>query len=297
MACEYAWMQPHWDDLKTVLELVRSGSLAGAAGRMGLSYTTVARRVTRIEEALGLTLFERLADGYRPTDEGRLVADHAAQMQGQEDALLRQLAGRSTDLNGPLVVTAPQLLIAHGFAPMLAAFSATYPQVELQIKATNDLLDLTRREADLALRVSRTPGDTLKGLRLSAQDSASFAHRDWAARIADDPNGPIDWILFSGYSAPPKAAAARYPNLRTRYRFDDMMAIAGAVQAGLGAAQMPMFLGRSLPDVVPVPLVPPQPYADIWLVGHRDVWQGAKPTAFRAVIAQEFKAARALFTA
>ena len=87
-------MTPRWDDLETVLHLVREGSLARAAEQLGVTYTTVARRIVRAETALGVTLFERLSDGYRPTEAAALVASHAATMQDAAFAMLREMAGR-----------------------------------------------------------------------------------------------------------------------------------------------------------------------------------------------------------
>ncbi|WP_425072936.1 LysR family transcriptional regulator [Sagittula sp. S175] len=290
-------MQPDWTDLRTVLALVRGGTLAAAGDALGVTYTTVARRVARLEEALGETLFERLTDGYRPTATARLVAERAAEMEASEHALMRSIAGQDARLSGRFVVTAPQLVIAHVLAPSLKRFAEAHPAVELHIRATNDLLDLSRREADLGIRVSRSPGDTLKGLRLAAQDTACFGSETVAERIAVDPEGPVDWILHSGTAEVPKAAMAQAPGSRVRFRFDDMIAIAAAVQAGLGVARMPMFLGRALPGVVQVPILPPTPYADIWVVGHPDVWSSAKSVAFREVIAADVKAQRTRFVA
>jgi DNA-binding transcriptional LysR family regulator len=241
----------NWDDLRTVAALVRGGTLAAAGFELGVTYTTVARRIARAEAALGLTLFERLADGYHPTEAARLVAEHASAMQGSADALLRQLAGRDPGLRGALVVTAPQLLIAHLLSPVLRDFTQAHPQVALEVKATNDLLDLTRREADLAIRVSRAPGDTLKGLRLAEQQTASFASEPWAERIAAAPEGPIDWIVYAGYDGLPEGIAARYPGAHVAYSFDDMVAMGGAAAAGLGVVRMPIFYGCQCRSKIP----------------------------------------------
>lgn len=287
-------MDAQWDDLKTVLAVVRGRSLAAAAVQLRLNYTTVARRIARAERALGQLLFERLADGYHPTEAGLLVAEHAARMQAQEDAMMRGLAGQDSRLAGPMVLTAPQLVIAHLLAPVIADFTEAQPDVALQIRATNEILDLERREADLAIRISRTPGDDLTGLRLAEQQTASFASPDWAARIAEDPGGVIDWILYSGHKGLPAEVQARAPGARVRYRFDDMIAMVGAAQAGLGVVRLPMFLGRATAGVVQVDLLPPTDYADIWAVAHPDVWPSKKLTAFRAVLRPHLPRLRAL---
>lgn len=287
----------HWDDYRAVLAVVRRQTLSAAAQELGVNYTTVARRIARAEAATQEVLFERLTDGYRPTEAGHLVARHAAQMEAAEHAMLRGLSGRDHRLQGDLTVTAPQLLIAHGLAPVLDEFCKQHPDVTLRVRATNEMLDLNRREADIAIRISRNPGDTLKGLRLATQDSASFASAGWAERIAANPQGQIDWLVYEGRPDLPEPVLQAYPGSRVAMRFDDMVAMSAAAQAGLGVVRMPMFLGRSLPGLVQVPVLPPQPYADIWIVAHPDVWPSAKLEAFRAVAVPHFRENRPRFVA
>jgi len=290
-------MKVAWDDLNTVLLMVRHGSLAGAAAALGVNYTTVARRIRRAEAALGQLLFERLPDGYRPTPAALMIAEHGEAMETVEIDLLRKLQGAETELSGSLTITAPQLLIAHFLSPVIDQFTRSYPHVNLRVLATNDVLDLTRLEADLAIRISRNPGDTLKGLRLLRQDNASFANKVLAERISANPGEMIDWIVYDAYPDVPAAVGAEYPNNRVRFRFDDMTAMAGAAQAGLGVVRMPMFLGRALENLVQVPVLPPKPYADVWVVGHPDVWPSEKHAAFRDVLVAHCKAHRDLFVA
>ena len=284
-----------WEDLRAVAELVRLGTLSAAGAALGVNYSTIARRVARAEAKLGTILFERLTDGYAPTEDAFLVADHVARMADEEHGLMRALAGRDGRLTGRLVITAPQLVIAHVLAPALRDFREAHPDLDLRIRATNDMLDLNRREADIGIRISPSPGDTLKGLRVIEQHSASFATQDWADRITRDPDQAIDWVIYEGHEGLPAGVSEAWPSSRVRFRFDDMVAIAGAVQAGLGVARLPMFLGRSLPGLVQVPLLAPKPYQPIWIVAHPDVWKGAKVTAFRETVAHFLKGQRDLF--
>lgn len=290
-------MDIQWDDLKTILAVVRSGTLAGAGAALGVNYTTVARRIDRAERSIGARLFERLPDGYHPTETGLLAADHATAMEDRQNALLRQLQGRDQSLSGTLTLTAPQLLIGPHLAPVLDQFCTAHPHVDVKIRATNDLLDLNRREADLAVRISRTPGDTLTGLRLCAQDTASFASAETADKIAQNPGDRIDWIVYEQDGTVPRASLEQYPNGSIRMMFDDMAAMVGAARAGLGVVRMPMFLGRASAGLVQVPVLPPQPYSDIWVVGHRDVWPSAKTTAFRDLLIPYFRSNKAVFVA
>ncbi len=286
-----------WDDIRTIGLLVRTGSLAGAGAALGINYTSVARRIRRAEAALGKTLFERLSDGYQPTEAALLIARQAESMAADEAQLMRQLGALGDNLAGPLVVTAPQLLITHELAPVLAAFSERFGEIDLTVKATNDILDLSRREAELAIRISRKPGDTLKGLRLAEQQTASFASPEWAGRIAADPAGVIDWVAYTGLPKLPEIVTDTYPGSRVRYRFDDMSVMISAAASGLGVVRCPMFLGRVVPGLVQVPLLPPQPYADIWVVAHPDLWDAPRVKAFRDILVPRMRARRAQFVA
>ncbi|PWE29913.1 LysR family transcriptional regulator [Maritimibacter sp. 55A14] len=290
-------MREDWDNLRSVLHLVREGSLAGAARVLGVSYTTVARRVEAAEVSLGTRLFNRLPGGYAPTAAGREAARHAETMEAAQFALRRNLGGRERELVGPFTVTAPELLIATHLCHVIEAFIAEHPQIELTVRAAGEVLDLNRREADLAIRVSNDPGDALVGQRLTRQQTASFAAPGIAARIRDDPEAMIDWIGLPDWREPPRASLDAYPHARIRLRFDDMPGIIAAAQAGLGVARMPVFIGRSMAGLVPVPILPPQPYADIWLLSHRDMKASAKVRAFKEVLLPFFRSHAADFVA
>lgn len=289
-------MQINWDDMRTVLVLVRTGTLAAAAEVLGVSYTTVARRISRAEDMLGRPLFERRPEGYLASAEAEGLAHAAAQMEQAEQAALRQLAGRDQGLSGPLTLTAPQLLIQSHLAPFLAEFCRDNPEIELTVRATNDVLDLTRREADLAIRISKTPGDSLVGLHLADQKTTCFGLPDLIDRAVSDPTTQLDWVLYTGHDAPPKAALTLFPNYRIRARFDDMTALIAAAKAGMGIVRMPVYLGRSDPDLAPLPGLLPQNYAPIWVLSHPDLRQSAKIRSFKAALKRFFRAHQQDFT-
>ena len=282
-------MDIEWDDLKTILAVVRQGTLGAAAQGLGVNYTTVARRITRAETALGQKLFERLTEGYRPTEFGLLAARHGEQMEQHQNALIRQVQGCDDTLRGPLVITAPQILLQLHLVHVIDRFCTRHPEVDLRVDAANDLVNLGRRRADLAIRISASPGDSLTGLRLSDQHTAAFASSGIARRIKEAPDDPVGWIVYTQTKGVPAAALARNPRAFVRARFDDMIAMIGAAQAGLGVVRMPMFIGRGTPGLVQVPVMEPTPYAPIWAVAHADVWPGAKVSAFRALLKAYFR--------
>ncbi len=288
-------MSAHWDDLKTVMHLVRGGSLANAADALGVSYTTVARRVKRAEDNLGVKLFDRLADGYQATEAGEVVARKAAAMEVEEHDLLRNLIGSERAVSGSLTITAPQLLCTTHLMPVFKEFKARYPEVEMHVNSDSALLDLNRREADLAIRVSDAPGDSLTGRVLARQESAAFANAEWAEKIAAGVNEPVPWIIPERIPTAFKKYVPAMPSENVILRSDDMLTMVEAARAGLGAVVLPVFLGSNAPDLEQIPLYKPMPFPEIWAVAHRDIWRSARVTAFREILIPHFKKNAHLF--
>ncbi|GAA6209180.1 LysR substrate-binding domain-containing protein [Cognatishimia sp. WU-CL00825] len=288
-------MAAHWDDLKTVMHLVRGGSLAAAADALDVSYTTVARRVKRAEEDLGLQLFDRLADGYQATAAGERVAEKASAMEMEELDLMRGLVSEDPTLSGSLTVTAPQLVCSQMLLPVFQEFTEKYPEVELHIRADAQLLDLNRREADIAIRVSNEPGDSLTGRRLASQKCLAYGTQKWADLIAEGSNAEVSWIAPERIPAAFKDFVPDLGNAKVCLRSDDMITMIEAARAGMGVLCLPVSLGRSYSDLVQLPLLPPLPFPDIWAVAHRDIWRSARVTAFREILFAHFKSTEALF--
>ncbi len=296
--CKNAHMnsKTNWDDFKTTLALIKHGTLAKAAAELNVTYTTVARRIARLEERLGERLFERLADGYQPTEYAHLVATQAETMRQAEDSLFRQLQLKDKKLSGPFTITSPQLVINYFLLPVLQEFKSAYPDIDLYIRATNDFVDLTRREADVAVRPSQKPGESLKGLRISEQKNTWFASKELVEKLEKDATYPFHVITYKAYSSLPAGFAKTFPNAKISYTMDDMIAIHGAAKSGLGAARMPLFLGSQTPELKRLPHLTPQPYSDVWLVAHPDIWTSAKVTAFKKIVLKHMKQKKTVFT-
>ena len=253
------------------------------------------RRVAIAEESLGVRLFERRSGGYFPTQAARDVAEHASQMELSEAALRRRLEDSVESLTGTFTITAPQLLFATHLATVIGAFLQAMPNVDLHLRATEEKLSLDRREADLALRISRDPGETLVGRRLVPQDTAAFATPDLVRRMQDDPAAPVEWLGFDFWKTTPRATLPAYKNQTIKMRFDDMAAATGAAKAGLGVIRMPLFLGYAAPELVRAPILPPQPYIDIWMLTHRDLKDTPKVRAFKDIAVPYFRSVHHVF--
>jgi DNA-binding transcriptional LysR family regulator len=263
-----------WDDLRFVLGAARAGGLAAAARALGVNHATVSRRVAAAESRLGARLFDRTAGGLVPTASGRDAIAAAEVMEDAALALSRVAAGRDAAPAGPVRLTVPAVLMGPALCAALAGFRARHPGVALTVLAGNDLANLHRREADVALRVSSAPDPALWGVKLSPQNRAAYAAPRWAEAAWD--GAPVDWLGFTHWENPAAGstrvalAAAGFDPARVAFRFDDMAAMVEAARCGLGAAVMPCFLGEGDLGLMRLPPAP-TPYHDIWALTHPDL--------------------------
>lgn len=287
MLCNNAQVMIEWSDLRYVLETVRHGGLSGAARAIRVNHATVARRIQAAEQACGALLFDRLPGGYAPTEAGLEAARAAESMEAASATLSLSIAARDQRLSGPLSVTAPQLLIERILGDVFAEFCATHPEIELTLFASNDTLNLSQRQADVAIRVSDAPLETLVGSMVSEQRAAIYVSHAYADKLKADARRRLDWIRFSHWPSLPGDLGDAWPERRVALTVDDMTAAIGAVRAGTGATRMPCFLGETDPALTRLPGIAPFAYPGIWVLTHRDL-QRVK----RIEIFMEFAAAR-----
>lgn len=226
----------NWDDLHPFLELCRTGSLSGAARALGCEHATVARRIDRLEAALGQRLFDRLPRGWRPTPEARALQPRAEAVEGAILALRRQVSGGDA---GPVRLSVPPLFAAEVLVPRLGPLLAAHPGVQLVLDADPLRADLTRGEADLALRIGPVEGNSLRLRKLCTLDYRPYGLPGAEGVILTDPprTEPQRWIA--------DWAGTRPMVLNTA----DSSVMRAAVRAGLGIALLPAFYAGDLPPV------------------------------------------------
>ncbi len=278
-----------------MLETVRHGGLSGAARALGVNHATVARRIQAAEKACGAVLFDRLPGGYAPTPAGLEAAKAAETMEGASAGLDLSIAARDQRLSGPLSLTAPQLIVERILAPVLAEFCTAHPEIELALFASNETLNLSQRQADVAIRISDTPVETLIGTRVSGQRAAVYVSRDYGERLDRDPRPRLDWIRFSHWPGVPADLGQSWPERRIALVVDDMTAAISAVRAGIGATRMPCFLGETDPLLVRLPGVPLFAYPSIWVLTHRDLQRVRRIKTFMDFTSARLRQMRPVF--
>ena len=142
-----------WDDVRYFLAVAHGGSVRAGAEQLGVNHSTVLRRISQLEERLGARMFDKLPSGYRLTDAGEEVLEFAEQMAAASNQLETRVLGRDQGVRGLLRVTMTPMLATHLLMPDLAEFARLHPEIEVEILSRDEPVNLTNREADVALRV------------------------------------------------------------------------------------------------------------------------------------------------
>lgn len=274
-----------WSDLQFVLAVADRGSLAAAARALGVNHTTVLRRVHAFEAAHGVRLFDRLPSGYAVTAAGESALGAARSMANLVEELEGRISGQDLRLEGTLRITTTDTLMASLLPPILAAFHQRHSAVRLDVSVGTDIANLSRREADVAIRVSTSPPDMLIGRRISSVAMAIYRAREARApraEVAELLGGK--WITLSdgfGDTAVGRWMRSHIAEDRVVLRTDSFIAAMRAASAGIGLVALPTYLGDTAPELERAsPLVPLQPSPGLWVLSHRDLKRTARVRVF-----------------
>jgi DNA-binding transcriptional LysR family regulator len=288
-------------DLPLILALSREKTLAGAAERLEVDLSTVFRRLNALEKRLRVRLFDRSARGYQPTPAGERAAGAAERVETELLALDRDISGRDQQLSGVLRVTASETL-AHAVLPrMFARFHALHPRIQIVLTIDNRVLDLGRREADVALRVRRPTDAALFGRRLTGIAWAFYGPDDDGPNLRRE-GGSFKFANHSviGWDEPSRIVvgdwlAAHVPTERIGYRSNSLVNQLKAVRAGIGIALLPCYLADAEDGVRRISGVLPDLASELWIVTHQDLKNTARIRAFLGVIGDAIAAERRQF--
>jgi DNA-binding transcriptional LysR family regulator len=259
-----------WDDVRYFLAVARGGSVRAAAERLRVNHSTVLRRIAQLEERLGAQMFEKLPSGYRLTNAGEEVLEFANQMEASSNQLETRVFGRDQSVRGLLRVTLAPTLATHLLMPDFADFARLHPEVEMEVLSFGEPVNLTNREADVAIRVVYDRDAlplNLHGLKGPELFGGVYMSRDllaaWHAGAADR----IRWIVVSQHGTIPDWA--RDGEVRTTevpFRTTDGEAQIAAVRQGLGMTMLPCFVGDSDPLLVRAPGTAQRLLGTLWLL-------------------------------
>lgn len=277
-----------WDDLRYALAIADAGSLNGAAQALEVRHTTVLRRLNALEQRLGARLFERRRQGYAPTEAGELMAAQAREMQPAIADMQRRILGRDLELQGSLRLTTAYVAMLYLLPEPLAAFSRKHPGIEVEVSENSALVDMSRRDADVALRMSREVPEHLVGRRLGELHMRVYAKR--GAKGLPQSIKPLErlcrdypWIGFD------RERRGRFfdrwmlehvPPGQVVMRLDLLHPAAAMARTGLALALLPTLVEAYEPELQPVSEVLDDVHTPVWLLTHPDLRNTARVRAF-----------------
>jgi DNA-binding transcriptional LysR family regulator len=283
-----------WNDLRTVLAVARTGSLAGAARELDVQHSTVFRRLEEAEARLGARLFERARSGWVPNAQGEAAARAAAEMEVVALGAERAISGADERLAGVIRIATSELLAGHLLPPLLANFLGANPGIEIEADVSNLSVDLTRREADLALRATTQPPENLVGRQVAELRYAVYAGK---TLLKGQRSAPVlqelPWLGFDeriSHFAIAKWMRDALPQVRPRLRVDSLSALLRAAVAGVGAVILPVFAGAQEPGLLRITPVIEGPVMGLWLLSHPDVRGNARVRALSSFLGQAIPA-------
>jgi len=272
-----------WDDLKIVAAIGTAGSLAGAARKLAASHATVYRRLGRIEAEMGVRLFDRGRDGYAPTVAGEEVLALADRVGADVLAVERRLAGQDLKPSGTVRVTTTDSLYVGLLAPILASFQQEFPDISLEVAVSNRPYDLSKREADVAVRPSAAPSESLIGRQVGRIAQAVYGR-------AGNPAVDLDQMRWVGadeamqYRELDRWMAKNGLAALCVHRTDSVLAMQAAARSGVGLAALPLYLGEEDPALQRLTAPVEDLATDLWVLVHNDLRTVARIKSFTGAI-------------
>ncbi|ETX13703.1 LysR family transcriptional regulator [Roseivivax halodurans JCM 10272] len=271
-----------WNDYRTVLRIAEAGSLSAAAKRTGSSHPTMFRRINAVEDKLGVRLFERFRTGYRLTAAGEEVAATAREIEGLTNETERRVGGRDLRPSGVVRLATTDTLLSGLLAPEIARLRHLQPEIVVEVSVSNEISDLSFREADIAIRPAAAPPEHLVGRRLghirqavyaSKESGTEGAGQDWQARPWIGPSASMPYPLLQAWTR------ANGCDRSCVTRMDSVLGMQAAVRAGLGVAVLPCYLAEPDPALRRLGGSIEDLAIDLWLLTHPDLRQTARVRA------------------
>ncbi|WP_152047546.1 LysR family transcriptional regulator [Aureimonas psammosilenae] len=280
-----------WDDFRLLRAVADAASLPLAAERLGINHSTVFRRLRQIEEVLGFALFERDRAKLAVTGAGDAVISLARRIGEDIDRVALECAGREPEPEGEVRVATNDSLLIHLLTPIFAEFQKACPRIRLDVVIGNPATNLSRRDADIAIRATDQPPDTLVGRKVARIAWALYGRRgetniegqNWVA--LGESLGSMQVVKHALGHAGPNGPA---------YRVNSVLGLGEAVEAGLGLGHLPCFIGDKRPGLERLGAPEPAFAADLWFLTHADLRRTPRIRMLLDFLAKEIAGQRGL---
>jgi DNA-binding transcriptional LysR family regulator len=276
-----------WNDLRYFLAVARTGSTIAAAKALDVSQSTVQRRLVILESQLGRKLVEHHPMGYRLTELGEEMLIYAETIEEAVSAFERRLAARDNGLTGTIRVTCPEALVDSVLTPLVDEFQTQYPALRVDLIVTERVLDLSKGEAEIALRAGEPRDQTLIGRKIADNRWAVYASRSYVSRhgrperLEDINHHAI--IDFGGEIANLQHAKwlrSMAPRATIAARLNTVIGLFTAAKSGIGLTILPAHLGDADDELVRVFEPVRELTSSIYLLVHPDLQRTPRVRAF-----------------
>lgn len=271
-------MNLSWDLCRSFLAVLRQGSLSAAARDLQLTQPTLGRHIAEIEATLGAALFLRSQGGLAPTDAALLLKPHAEAMEAAASALVRTASGGIDEARGVVRLTASEMIGVEVLPPILAGFREAHPAIVIELALSNLNQDLSRRDADIAVRMARPTQKALVARKLGRVGISLYAHKSYLARTGQPRSlAELQDHALIGFDADPwslryfrRSGLSVTPELFA-LKTDSEHAQLAALRAGFGIGGCQDGIARRNPDLVAVLPSLVHFELEMWLVMHEDL--------------------------
>ena len=291
-------LQLEWNDLTVILAIGRSGSLSGAARTLDQNHSTIFRKINTIEDKTGVRFFERLPNGYVLTEAGATAMRYAERIESEVHALAREVLGQDMRLQGKIRVAAPEAFTTQIAPRLFAEFCQRHPQVTIEIAGGHFAVDLTRREADIAIRATRQPPDASLGRKVCNFRFGLYAAPDYLEQHKDIALTERQWCLIQGtgeWLIPLIWKKKEQCERRTIFSCSTTLAVVNAACEGMGMTFLPCYTGDIENRLVRVGEPLENLTLELWLLTHADLRHTARVKALMNFMYEELKNEADLF--
>jgi len=271
-----------WGDLQLILAICRAESLSGAARSLGQTHSTVFRRINAIEEKTGVRFFDRFRHGYVMTDAGRSAMLYGERIEGEFHALGREVLGRDSELRGRIRVTCPEAFAEEHAPGIVARFCDKHPEIKIDLAPGHGAVDLNRREAEVAIRATKSPPETSYGRAVCDFRFALYASPDYVAGTARTPPADHRFCLIEGtanWLVPLLWKSKEVGERQAVFQCRASRAVQNATAEGLGVGFLPCYVGDGDGRLVRVSDTIEHLDMQLWVLTHPDLRNTARVRA------------------
>ncbi len=287
-----------WNDLSLILAICRTESLSGAARALGQTHSTVFRRINAIEEKTGVRFFDRFRHGYVMTDAGRAAMQYGERVESEFHALSLEVLGQDKKLRGRIRVTCPEVFAEEHAPEIIARFCSRHPEIQVDLVPGHAAVDLNRREAEVAIRATRSPPDASFGRSVCDFRFALYASPEYLARASTLPLAEQAFCMIEGtipWLVPLLWKSKEIGERSTVFQCRASRAVQNAAAAGLGLCLLPCYVGDADDRLARASDTLAHLDMRLWTLTHPDLRNTARVRALMAHVYDELAQLADLF--